>query len=120
MEKGNQVIVVTGSDAFILTGNSEKKLDGLDPSGTELKLTITLHWEEYREPAQPVGSLWLEYLLGKTTQSLPGIEAVVPIVTQGPECETFVVATPGNVRIHYTGQANAHVWLSYFAERLAK
>jgi hypothetical protein len=117
----NQTVsVVTGSDAFILTSvDLEKKIDALDLGGQEFRLTITLHWEEYRQPAQAAGSLWLEYLLGETTPALPGIEAVVPILTPGPECKTFLVVTRGNVRIHYTGQANAHVWLSYYAEYIA-
>jgi hypothetical protein len=114
------VKVVTGSDAFILTGaDDQKDIDALTHLGEqEFRLTITLHWEEYRQPTQPAGSLWLEYQLGTTTPEPPGIEAVVPIVTPGPECKTFLIVTLGDVSVHYTGQANAHVWLSYYAEYL--
>jgi hypothetical protein len=115
------VKVVVSSDAFILTSaDDEKIIDPLvNPGGQEFRLTLTITWEEYRQPGQTAGSLWFEYLLGKTTPALPVIEAVVPIVTPGPECKTFLVVTLGNVRIHYTGQAKAHVWLSYYAEFLA-
>ena len=114
------VRVVTGSDAFILTSaDDQKNIDALAHLGEqEFRLPITLHWEEYRQPTQPAGSLWLEYQLGTTTPELPGIEAVVPIVTPGPECKTFLIVTLGDVSVHYTGQANAHVWFSYYAEYL--
>ncbi len=114
--------VVTGSDAFILTSpvpQNEKIIEALAFGQQELRLTITIAWEEYRNPGQSAGSLWLEYLLGKTTTALPQVEAVVPIVTPGSENKTFLIVTQGNVRIHYTGQAKAHVWLSYYAEYLA-
>jgi hypothetical protein len=114
------VNVVTGSDAFILTSAvDEKQINALAFGEQELRLTITIHWEEYRQPGQPAGTLWLEYLLGVTTPELPGVEAVVPVVTPGPEDKTFLVVTRGNVRVHYTGQAKAHVWLCYYAEYLA-
>jgi len=117
MITATHVSVMTGSDSFILTSTApERKLDTPDRVGQELRLTLTIQWEEYRDPGQKAGSLWLEYLLGKQTTELPGIEAVVPIETQGPRHKTFLVATPGNVRIHYTGEAKAHVWLSYYAE----
>jgi hypothetical protein len=109
--------VETGSDAFILTSANDEKLVDIDnPNGQEFRLTITIAWEEYRQPGQPAGTLWLEYLLGKTTPSLAGIEAVVPIENVAPRNNYFLIATPGNVRVHYTGQANAHVWISYYAE----
>ncbi len=109
--------VVTGSDAFILTSsNNDKKLNLPDTGGQEIRLTITIAWEEYRQPKQAAGTLWLEYLLGKTTPSLPGIAAVVPIENQNPKNNYFLIATPGGVSVHYTGKANAHVWLSYYAE----
>ncbi len=109
--------VKVGSDAFILTSaNDEQPVDVNDPNGREFRLTITIQWEEYRQPVQPAGTLWLEYLLGKTTASLPGIEAVVPIENQGPKANYFLIVTPGEVAVHYTGQGNAHVWLSYYAE----
>jgi len=111
------VEVVTGSDAFILTtSNDEKKVNVKVTSGREFRLTITIAWEEYRQPNQSAGTLWLEYQLGKTTPSLPGIEAVVPIENQNPKNNYFLIVTPGLVSIHYTGQAKAHVWLSYYAE----
>jgi hypothetical protein len=51
------VRVVTGSDAFILTsGDDQKDIDALTHLGEqEFRLTITLHWEEYRQPTQPTG-----------------------------------------------------------------
>ena len=109
--------VETGSDAFILTANNvTKPINISNSSGKEFRLTITIAWEEFRDPGQQAGSLWLEYLLGTTTPSLPGIEAVVPIENQGPKNNYFLIVTLGEVVIHYTGQANAHVWLSYYAE----
>jgi hypothetical protein len=55
------VRVVTGSDAFILTNaDDQKDIDALAHLGEqEFRLTITLDWEEYRQPTQPAGSLWL-------------------------------------------------------------
>jgi hypothetical protein len=44
------------------------------------------------------------------------VEAVVPIENQNPKNNYFLIATPGNVYIHYTGMASAHVWHSYYAE----
>ena len=109
--------VETGSDAFILTSTDDEMLVDLsNPSGKEFRLTITIAWEEYRQVGQPAGTLWLEYQLGKTTASLPGIETIVPIENQSPKNNYFLIATGGNVRIHYTGQASAHVWHSYYAE----
>lgn len=109
--------VSTGSDAFILTSTDLEKQVGVpDHGGQEFRLTVTIAWEEYRDPSQTTGSLWLEYLLGKTTSALPGIEAAVPIVIPKAENKTFLVVTRGKVRIHYTGEAKAHVWLSYYAE----
>jgi hypothetical protein len=111
--------VTTGSDAFILTSsNDEKLIIAADPDEREFRLTITIAWEEYRQPNQTAGTLWLEYQLGKTTPSLPGIEAVVPVENQSPRNNYFLIATRGLVSIHYTGQANAHVWLSYYAEHV--
>jgi hypothetical protein len=115
-----QIEVNTGSDAFILTSTDQEKQLGVpDHAGQEFRLTITIAWEEYRDPSQTAGTLWLEYLLGKTTPTLPGIEAVVPIVIPKSENKTFLVVTRGNVRIHYTGEAKAHVWLSHYAEYAA-
>jgi hypothetical protein len=112
--------VNTGSDAFILTStDQEKQLEVPDHAGQEFRLTITIAWEEYRDPSQTAGTLWLEYLLGKTTPALPGIEAVVPIAIPRSENKTFLVVTRGNVRIHYTGEAKAHVWLSHYGEYAA-
>ena len=121
---GNQVIrVATGSDAFILTSTgNDKKLAIKDSGGKEFRLTLTITWEEYRDPTKAPGSLWLEYLLGTTTPSLPGIGAVVPIpvlVAPKPEnleIKTFFIVTRGEILVHYNGQASAHVWLSYYAE----
>ena len=114
----NQTLrVMTGSDAFILTSTSpEKQIDAPNLGGREFRLTITIAWEEYRDPGVSAGTLWLEYLLGKTTPSLPGIEAVVPIIIPRSENKTFVIVTRGDVVVHYTGQADAHVWLSFYAE----
>jgi len=111
--------VTTGSDSFILTSaNDEKQIIAQDPHDREFRLTIAISWEEYRQPTQPAGTLWLEYQLGKTTPALPGIEAVVPIEHQGPKSNYFLIVTRGLVSIHYTGQASAHVWLSYYAEHV--
>jgi hypothetical protein len=114
----HMVKVMTGSNAFILTSaNADQPVETPNINGREFRLTLTVHWEEYRDPSQPAGSLWLEYQLGTTTPSLPGIEAVVPIVLAAPEdCKTFLIVTRGDVDIHYNGQAKAHVWLSYYAE----
>jgi hypothetical protein len=109
--------VVTGSDAFILTSsNTDWDVNISNPSGNEFRLTITIAFEEYRQPSQPAGSLWLEYSLGTTTTSLPSIVAAVPVENPGPKNNYFVIVTRGNVDIHYTGQASMHVWLSYYAE----
>lgn len=121
--------VVTGSDSFILTNPSsrsrrvpkrpgiEKQINIPNPSGKEFRLTITISFEEYRQPGQEAGSLWLEYLIGAKTASLPGpFEAVVPIENPDPKNNYFLLVTRGNVRIHYTGQASMHVALSYYAE----
>jgi len=120
--------VVTGSDAFILNnlprsrsrvprGTLTDKLVNIpNPSGKEFRLTITIAFQEYRQPSQQAGSLWLEYLLGTTTASLPMIEAVVPVENPSPKNNYFTIVTRGEVVIHYTGHANMHVWLSYYAE----
>ena len=109
--------VVTGSDAFILTSsNTDQQVNISNPSGNEFRLTITIAFEEFRQPGQQAGTLWLQYLLGTTTPSLPGIEAVVPVENPGPKNNYFLIVTRGDVVIHYTGQASMHVWLSYYAE----
>jgi len=109
--------VVTGSDAFILTNLTfDKHINISHPSGKEFRLTITIAFEEFRQPSQPAGSLWLEYLLGTPTASLPRIGAVVPVENPGPKNNYFTIVTRGDVSIHYTGHANMHVWLSYYAE----
>ena len=109
--------VVTGSDAFILTNPTiDKRVNIFNPSGKEFRLTVTIAFEEFRQPSQQAGSLWLEYLLGTTTASLPGIEAAVPVENPGPKNNYFLIVTRGEVVIHYTGQASMHVWLSYYAE----
>jgi hypothetical protein len=108
---------VTGSDAVILTqSNSSKKYGILNPNQQEFRLTLTIHWEEYRSAGQPSGSLWLAYNLAKNTNALPGIGVEVPVVTPGGSTQTFEVVTVGEVGVLYKGVANAHVWLSYFAE----
>src|SRR6476661_1635820 len=105
--------VVTGSDAFILTNLTfDKHINISHPSGKEFRLTITIAFEEFRQPSQPAGSLWLEYLLGTPTASLPRIGAVVPVENPGPKNNYFTIVTRGDVSIHYTGHANMHVWLS--------
>jgi hypothetical protein len=107
--------VVTGSDAFILTNPTfDKRVNISNPSGKEFRLTVTIAFEEFRQPSQQAGSLWLEYLLGTTT--VPGIEAAVPVENPGPKNNYFLIVTRGEVVIHYTGQASMHVWLSYYAE----
>ena len=109
--------VVTGSDAFILTNLTfDKHINISHPSGKEFRLTITIAFQEYRQPSQQAGSLWLEYYLGTTTASLPGIAAAVPVENPGPKNNYFTIVTLGEVVIHYTGQASAHVWHSYYAE----
>ena len=109
--------VVTGSDAFILTNPTfDKRVNISNPSGKEFRLTITIAFDEFRQPSQQAGSLWLEYLLGTTTASLPGIEAAVPVENPGPKNNYFLIVTRGEVEIHNTGQASMHVWLSYYAE----
>ena len=109
--------VATGSDSFILTASGNQQNVTIDnPSQKEFRLTITIGWEEYRNPGQPAGTLWLEYLLGTNTPALPGIGAVVPIENASPKNNDFLLVTRGQVAVHYTGQANAHVWLSYYAE----
>jgi len=59
--------VVTGSDSFILTNPSsrsrrvpkrpgiEKQINIPNPSGKEFRLTITISFEEYRQPGQEAG-----------------------------------------------------------------
>ena len=125
---GTDIQVVTGSDAFILTNPSsrsrsrprrpgiEKRINIPNPSGKEFRLTITIGFEEYRQPRQPAGSLWLGYLLGATTASLPMIAGGVPVENPHPKQNYFLIVTRGEVLIHYTGQASMHVWLSYYAE----
>ena len=109
----------SGGDAFILTpATNEKSLGIPEAGGQEFRATITLHWEEFRDVNQRTGTLWLEYQLGRATGELPGIQKVAPIHASGAEHQTFVIVTPGNVRIYYNGEAKAHVWVSYFAEYL--
>jgi hypothetical protein len=109
--------VVTGGDAFILTNPTiEKRVNIFNPSGKEFRLTITIAFEEFRQPSQPAGSLFLGYSLGTTTASLPSIGTGVPVENPGPKNNYFSIVTRGNVVIHYTGQASMHVWLSYYAE----
>jgi hypothetical protein len=98
--------VVTGSDAFILNnlprrsrsrvprGTLTDKLVNIpNPSGKEFRLTITIAFQEYRQPSQQAGSLWLEYHLGTTTASLPMIEAVVPVENPSPKNNYFTIVT---------------------------
>jgi hypothetical protein len=48
--------VVTGSDAFILTSPTfDKRVNIPNPSGKEFRLTITISFEEYRQPGQEAG-----------------------------------------------------------------
>jgi hypothetical protein len=58
----------------------------------------------------------MNYLLGTTTASLPHIGAAVPVENPNPKNNYFTIVTLGEVVIHYTGRANMHVWLSYYAE----
>ena len=119
--------VVTGSDAFILTNPSSRsrrvpKRPGIEKliipanNGKEFRLTITIGFEEYRQPRQPAGNLWLGYLLGATTASLTAIAGGVPIENPHPKQNYFLIVTRGEVLIRYNGQASMHVWLSYYAE----
>lgn len=113
----NPVHAVTGSDAVILTQAGPSKNYGIpNPNQQEFRLTLTIHWEEYRAVGQPSGTLWLAYNVAKTTSALPGIGVEVPVVTPGGGTQTFEVVTTGAVGLRYQGVANAHVWLSYFAE----
>lgn len=113
----NPVQALTGSDAVILTqAASFKNYDIPNPSQQEFRLTLTVHWEEYRAVGQPSGTLWLAYKLGKTTSALPGIGVEVPVVTPGGSTLTFEVVTTGGVGLLYHGVGSAHIWLSYFAE----
>jgi len=115
--KMNPVNAVTGSDAVILTQSLPSKNYNIpNPSQQEFRLTLTIHWEEFRAAGQPAGTLWLAYNLAKNTSALPGIGVEVPVVTPGGATQTFEVVTVGNVGLRYNGVANAHVWLSYFAE----
>ena len=108
---------LTGSDALILTQAVPSKNYNIpNPNAQEFRLTLTIHWEEYRQTGQPAGTLWLAYNLAKTTPALPGIGVEVPIVTPGGTTQTFEIVTTGMVGLRYSGQANAHIWLSYFAE----
>jgi hypothetical protein len=105
----------TGSDSYILSATAtDKAITIQNPNGKEFKLTITIRWEEYRQAGQPAGSLWFGSTLGKQTPALPSIRAdfqIAPISTT-----PLTIVTLGGADVHYTGQANAHVWLSYFAE----
>ena len=66
--------VVTGSDAFILTSsNTDQQVNISNPSGNEFRLTITIAFEEFRQPGQQAGTLWLQYLLGTTTGRCPAL-----------------------------------------------
>jgi hypothetical protein len=108
--------VTTGSNSFILSNSNSAQQVPIANNGKIFRLTLTLIWEEYRQPNQTAGSLWLNYLLGDNTASLSGIEAVVPIENQGPKANYYLIATPGLVAITYNGVGKAHVWLSYYAE----
>ena len=111
------IVGTTGSNSFILRKNSPyKEIDIPGSKGQEFRLTLTIKWEEYRQPSQSAGSLWLAYNLGKDTRELTGIGVEAPIVTPGPETKTFDIVTLGEVRVLYKGSADAHVWLSYVAE----
>lgn len=113
----NPVHAVTGSDAVILThAQPSKNYDIPNPAQQEFHLTLSIHWEEYRAAGQPSGVLSLAYNLGKNTSALPGIGVEVPVVTPGGAVQTFDVVTTGAVGLRYNGVANAHIWLSYFAE----
>jgi len=113
----NPVHAVTGSDAVILTQAVASKNYAIpNPGQQEFRLTLTIHWEEFRAAGQPSGTLWLAYNLAKNTGALPGIGVEVPVVTPGGGTQTFEVVTVGGVGLRYQGVANAHVWLSYFAE----
>jgi hypothetical protein len=108
---------LTGSDALILTKAApSQKYSIPNPHAQEFRLTLTIHWEEYRAAGQPVGTLWLAYNLAKNTPSLPGIGIEVPVVTPGGSTQTFELVTTGEVGLRYQGEANAHIWLSYFVE----
>ena len=51
--------VVTGGDAFILTNPTiEKRVNIFNPSGKEFRLTITIAFEEFRQPSQPAKPLF--------------------------------------------------------------
>ena len=108
--------VRTGSNSFILTSSNSAQQIPISNNGKIFRLTLTLIWEEYRQPGQPAGSLWLNYLLGDNTASLPGIGAVVQIEHQSPKANYYLIATPGLVSITYNGVGKAHTWLSYYAE----
>lgn len=115
--KMHPVNAVTGSDAVILTQALPSKNYNIpNPSQQEFRLTLTIHWEEFRAAEQPAGTLWLAYNLAKNTSALAGIGVEVPVVTPGGATQTFEVVTVGGVGLRYNGVANAHVWLSYFAE----
>jgi hypothetical protein len=44
--------VVTGSDAFILTNPTfDKRVNISNPSGKEFRLTITIAFDEFRQPS---------------------------------------------------------------------
>jgi hypothetical protein len=123
MIKKSAIRVATGSDAFILTtADNHKRLAIENPDLKEFRLTLTITWEEFRDPAQAPGSLWLGYSLAKNTPALNGIGTSVPIpvrVAPKPEnleIKTFLIVTLGEITVHYTGQAKAHIWLSFFAE----
>jgi len=113
----NPVSALTGSDAVILTQAVPSKSYSIpNPNQQEFKLTLTIHWEEFRATGQASGTLWLAYNLAKNTGALPGIGVEIPVVTPGGSTQTFEVVTTGGVGLIYKGVANAHVWLSYFAE----
>jgi hypothetical protein len=113
----NPVQAVAASDAVVLTQAVPSKNYAIpNPTQQEFRLTLTIHWEEFRTAAQPAGTLWLAYNLAKNTSALPGIGVEVPVVTPGGNTQTFEVVTTGEVGLRYKGVANAHIWLSYFAE----
>jgi hypothetical protein len=107
--------IAIGSDAFILTEiECDKAIEVNEPKKKEFRLTITIRWAEFRQPDQTSGSLWLFSRIGKQTPALPSITA--PIQITPDQSVSLLIVSHGAVSVHYTGQAKAHVWLSYYAE----
>jgi hypothetical protein len=107
--------IVTGSDSFILTTTAtDKQISIPNPNGKEFKLSITIRWEEYRQVGQAAGNLWLYSTLGKQTPALSSVGADYKIaaLTTTP----LTIVTLGATDVHYNGQGNAHVWVSWYAE----